>query len=420
MRSFILLILATLLLGALCAGTGGYLLRDIPPPDDADLRWHPRPPIPDDENAATYFDRAYEKFGLTDDEMDRIGKMLRDDTWDDALAQKLLDDPNGAFAELEKGLACKEIRLPPCLSYDTLIGYLSHWRRLGSGVMLARCRIHQKAQREEEAFREARNIHRLGYMATGHGASPVHILFGVALQSMARKEVEKMVASTATPWSVWRKRLAEIKNDLITRDIAARALQVAYEANRNSADRYSSTMPQLRKRLPDYFYFQKHRTYSLFADLARDLMGNLNRPKTEWTWSPEPLPSQLIAELPPQEQLRVIARGNIAGRMHVQMICLGVYQYLNIIFAHQARFKILALSIELRAYAADHGDYPETLDQLIPDYLSELPLDPFDNKPLRYSKERKAIYSIGSDLQDCPKLREKGLDYKQEPTLSLE
>ncbi len=33
-------------------------------------------------------------------------------------------------------------------------------------------------------------------------------------------------------------------------------------------------------------------------------------------------------------------------------------------------------------YRLATGDFPETLDQLVPDYLEELPPDPFDGEPL--------------------------------------
>jgi hypothetical protein len=54
----------------------------------------------------------------------------------------------------------------------------------------------------------------------------------------------------------------------------------------------------------------------------------------------------------------------------------------------------------MKAYKNDMGQLPPTLDVLVPKYLSSVPLDPYGGKPLKYSQEKKLIYSIGSDMQD--------------------
>jgi hypothetical protein len=53
-------------------------------------------------------------------------------------------------------------------------------------------------------------------------------------------------------------------------------------------------------------------------------------------------------------------------------------------------------------YRLGNTTWPETLDQLVPIYLSEIPQDPFDGKPLRMlrTKEGLTIYSVGKDLKD--------------------
>ncbi len=54
----------------------------------------------------------------------------------------------------------------------------------------------------------------------------------------------------------------------------------------------------------------------------------------------------------------------------------------------------------LKAYKAENGALPESLDELVPEYIAEVPRDPFDGQPLRYSREKKIIYSVGEDLED--------------------
>lgn len=57
----------------------------------------------------------------------------------------------------------------------------------------------------------------------------------------------------------------------------------------------------------------------------------------------------------------------------------------------------VALAIE--RYRLRHRELPKSLDDLVPEFLPEVPLDPFDGKPLRYRLEANEykVYSIGTD-----------------------
>jgi len=54
----------------------------------------------------------------------------------------------------------------------------------------------------------------------------------------------------------------------------------------------------------------------------------------------------------------------------------------------------------MRAFKATEGRLPERLDELVPDFLDAVPLDPFDGKPMRFSPVKKVIYTVGEDLTD--------------------
>jgi hypothetical protein len=48
------------------------------------------------------------------------------------------------------------------------------------------------------------------------------------------------------------------------------------------------------------------------------------------------------------------------------------------------------------------GRWPTTLTELVPDYIKQVPRDPFDGAPLRYRPfdQGVVIYSVGVDKQD--------------------
>lgn len=62
------------------------------------------------------------------------------------------------------------------------------------------------------------------------------------------------------------------------------------------------------------------------------------------------------------------------------------------------------ISVALSKYRFDHGSYPRRLDDLAGDLLSQVPRDPFDDKPFRYKRQKNGadflLYSVREDQVD--------------------
>jgi hypothetical protein len=89
--------------------------------------------------------------------------------------------------------------------------------------------------------------------------------------------------------------------------------------------------------------------------------------------------------------------------------------------AHEeASVSATRLLIAIRCYKSDSGSLPPSLEALAPKYIDELPRDPFDGKALRYSPERKIVYSVGTDLEDAGRSEaEKGWSDEKVPTYPI-
>jgi len=59
-------------------------------------------------------------------------------------------------------------------------------------------------------------------------------------------------------------------------------------------------------------------------------------------------------------------------------------------------------SIAVLRYRQDTGAFPDTLTQLVPTYITEVPPDSFDGLPLRYLHDDGGftVYSIGPNKKD--------------------
>ena len=64
--------------------------------------------------------------------------------------------------------------------------------------------------------------------------------------------------------------------------------------------------------------------------------------------------------------------------------------------------QLLIIDLALRAYKQDHGEFPENLAALSPEYLSKVPLDPFLDNPFHYRRGNSdfVLYGVGSDGVD--------------------
>lgn len=58
------------------------------------------------------------------------------------------------------------------------------------------------------------------------------------------------------------------------------------------------------------------------------------------------------------------------------------------------------LMLAMRRYELEQGELPDTLEALVPKYISAVPLDPFDEAPMRWNATKKVIYGVGEDGKD--------------------
>jgi hypothetical protein len=71
--------------------------------------------------------------------------------------------------------------------------------------------------------------------------------------------------------------------------------------------------------------------------------------------------------------------------------------------ASQVTISLARVAIALERHRQAHGEYPQTLDDLLPRFLGTLPPDPVNGGPLRYRRDtpdRFTLYSIGLNQQD--------------------
>lgn len=85
------------------------------------------------------------------------------------------------------------------------------------------------------------------------------------------------------------------------------------------------------------------------------------------------------------------------------IIVPALQRYVEQVAMDEASHATALTGVAVDRYRLDHGGaFPARLDALVPQYMDDVPLDPFDGHPLRLvvRNDQALIYSIGPDLQD--------------------
>ncbi|HUU94881.1 MAG TPA: hypothetical protein VM487_04010 [Phycisphaerae bacterium] len=70
-------------------------------------------------------------------------------------------------------------------------------------------------------------------------------------------------------------------------------------------------------------------------------------------------------------------------------------EFYQVGFAQVMRRRAIVVMLALSAYKHEHGEYPATLEALVPSYLDEVPLDAFTHEPFRYTRDSPSSYDLG-------------------------
>lgn len=112
-----------------------------------------------------------------------------------------------------------------------------------------------------------------------------------------------------------------------------------------------------------------------------------------------------IAHLPTFERPAAIEAAETRLRAR-RGLFLRQFGYMSVLIRRETQ-EVAWREIAMTVLAAErhrlvHGSLPESLGQLVPDYLVTAPVDPFDGLPLRFERTDRGfeVYSVGEDRKD--------------------
>jgi hypothetical protein len=415
---------------------------DEAPPADDDLRVV-RLEIPDDQNAFTYFQQAIEKLDLPKDAepaMDspapppkvkplpgeepdpneppptckqRWDSLTGGDVeWDQPIADEVLRRTAEALALWERGLAapCYQTPRPVRYTYNIEIPWCYSYLALANVVSI-RSRDRARRGDHDGSYDDALKLVRFGHQVESGKGCLIEYLVGLTLKEMGEALMRDQVKTCTLPSARLRHYAAELARYPCVAQGLADAWRVEYACQAGTIDDLASgdmdftgigpaapkrqalgPAERLLWRAARGPFFKPNRTRRLFAETMREMVEDAPKPYNEVR--------QIDSEQDALNPVMAVLRGNAIGEMIYRLLMPALRNVHRLKCQTNVELAATRTLLAMKAYKLDKGRLPETLEQLVPEYLEAVPIDDFDGKPLRYNAAKKIIYSVGEDLRD--------------------
>ena len=404
----ILLGLGVMAIAAL-GGLWGFVLlagRDAPPPDDGEFVVEQAEIAPED-NAFTYFLQATNLLTETTNVL-LVADYLAGKAADDGTLRELVAKNAECLALVKRGTECAICQMPRVESSATTMPYLTSWLKIGR-LLAVQSRQARLAGRTAEAAEAAFVAARLGILVLDNAESMIHFLVGVSIASEALEQLLALaVDPAATPEEL--KATAEQLNAQGPFDAGlARAMKAECRLAADLVDQFAdgqidwidviafgNAERSFRARLlaailRSPYFFRPQATLRSIQEHYRRSIRDVALPYMQATGNIEPAFGRSWVQW---------IRPNAMGTLFRLMVVVPA----NVTMERKCRLECLLAGVRLAVacnrFEQARGRRPESLAELVPEYLGEVPRDPFAGAPFRYSAEKGRAWSVGKNLTD--------------------
>jgi hypothetical protein len=439
-----------LLSAALWVGTHW---RDLPPVDDADLR--PLATVAPEDDAGPALYRAKALLRLDDAEAKQIREWVRGQGSDDAAIPSLLSRNAPALRALAEahgktGLTIPVARRPleaweasretpadpqPKLDVSARTEDLIAWRRL-AWLSLAHALWLSRRGKDHAARDELLATARLGHLIEGAvGADVAHYTSAATMKSFVLRQLVEVAARARLSSGALRALASQVRMLGVNRQGFAATVAEEYRFEATAHERFAAWLqmradawlhgrPAPGKPPPSTcwscgplfllgpFLYQPHRSEAVAASAHRAIQQDATQLYVARSTAPS-LRDSLASVL------RLLVGPNNIGTALALSWQFDWDSALARKCAENVRARAASTILLLLAYERDHGALPEHLYELVPAYADAVSINDFDGAPLRYSRERRRLWSVGADLVDEGGTDDREKRQTDEPTFSI-
>jgi hypothetical protein len=365
--------------------------------NDKELQF-PRASIPAGSNAFDILQVATSHVWWPKEKSDQLDDLLRNTNWDDALASAALANNRETLADWDAAAKLPDFQAPES-NFDDLSPYLAEWKQLAQVAEVQENVLLHNGQ-DKEAFDKILDHVRLGQqMQNAHGPL-IDYLVGTAVRNMGLIQMQHSVGKTHLTPDQLKDYIRQLGLNPDEEGVAfANTIKAEYQYQIGMLDAMrqgkitSSDLeghsPRPMRWLPLFNFSQ---TKALFAEEDNRLMQAAQHHFNDAKLSDLDLRRPSIVSM--------FSSGNWTGQILFYMTMPAVIHSLAVKSKNDTQLQATRTILALRAYQLTHGNLPSDLNALVPEFLDAVPIDDFDGQPLRYSPDRKIVYSVGQNLKD--------------------
>ena len=391
-------------LGLVVGGlAGGFWLasRDAAPPDESEFAAE-RPEVAPEDNAFTYFLEATNLLVEATNRQwfvdFRLGKTPVSEALRDLVAKNA-----ECLALMKRGTECAICLAPPVETIETLVPYVSPWLHMME-ILEARSRLARLDGRFADAVDDLVVGMRFGDLVQKNASSLITHLVGVAMFGASAELAMELARDPAAPAEA----LAQLSKKMEIIGPFNGGLVEALKAEHRTAFNVVDSLGAKRdqRTMAAYLGFKTNRWATWFLT-------------TPYSFKP----NQTKRDMAAGHRIMIADAGRIYADMErydvaekeggrwAELLPNAIGDYLCLLLMPSDTIVetkcrtdgILAgakLVVACNRYAQDKGRWPETLAELVPDYLGAVPRDPYDGEPFRYSAEKGLVWAVGKNLTD--------------------
>jgi len=391
-----------------------FLGRDEPPINDSDLM-PAKIEILESENAFFILNQASDKLYLPKDKSE-LDAIIQGEKWDQNFVNELLEKNKESLTLFDEASNFSRFQ-DPAFSDPSKVNFSTPIFSLGKTRDLAkmntiRALSFSKEGRWQEAFDSAFKAIKIGHLIEESQGILIEYLVGIAIKGIGFNNLKLMIKDADLTPETTKNYIKELDNLKASETGIINTFKMEYSSLTNQKSQIDASFAGKlsEKELKDLFEFEElpyqsklvtklnylykpNQTQRIFAEYFRGIIGNVNKSCIETEFSE----TELLA---PRSNIRMLFTENIFGKMIYDLMAISYGGFLNKRCQESYSLVGTQILLAIKTHKSETGKIINSLNDLVPEYFSEIPKDPFGGKVIKFSAEKKIIYSIGTDLID--------------------
>lgn len=385
--------------------------KDIAPINDSDLQLQ-KVSVANNDNA--YFDLTKLSGVIFEpkDKSQTILDMVAGKTWDSQVAEEIVSKNSQAFAYFAEAARKSKYQNPESsdptnITPNMVLAPINSWRQMAR-LSAIRAIYLAKQGKDKEALDEALNSVSVGQKIQESQVTLIEYLVAIAMKGVGLETIQKIIPSSKLTSAELKQYVQELDKFYKNENGLIMAFKGEYhvqswaidsimsgdtEALKSVVGEEESQNPEIAKKIKDNYYFQPNKTKLLFAEYARANIKSANQSCGE-------IKATEVKPLAPTNPAKLYTEENAIGKILHDVIAVSLTGVSTKKCQEDLLVGATQTMIAIKAFKNDTNNFPSSLNELVPNYLSSVPQDPFDGKSLKYSAAKKILYSVGEDMQD--------------------